>query len=140
MARCPRCADVVPAYARCRECGLVLGFEGITVLIEVEESVHFRRVWRLARTESSCSVWAEENGRRFLRVTYAAAQFTAFEKLATAGAQLSRKHVFLNGLEIRWPATEDGGRSCKDPCQQLCWRQSLCPCWAGLSIAGTPAR
>jgi len=28
-------------------------------------------------------------------------------ELAAAGAKLFRKHSFLNGLEIRWPAAED---------------------------------
>ena len=108
MTRCPRCAEVVAAYTRCRECGLVLGFEGITVLIEVEDSVHFRRIWRLASKQDSCSTWTEENGRRFLRVTYSLAELASFQQLALAGAQLLRKHIFVNGLEICWPVAEDG--------------------------------
>ncbi len=108
MARCPRCAEVVAAYTRCRECGLVLGFEGVTVLIEAEDSVHFRRIWRLASKQDSCSTWREENGRRFLRVTYSLAELANFQQLAVVGAQLLRKHMFFNGLEIPWPAAEDG--------------------------------
>lgn len=108
MARCPRCTEAVPTYTCCRGCGLVLGFEGITVLIEVEDSVHFRRVWRLARNQHSCSVWTEENGQRFLRVTYSLAELASFQQLAAAGAHLARRHIFLNGLEIRWPAADNG--------------------------------
>ena len=103
MATCPRCAVAVPAYTRCNGCGLVLGFDGITVLMEFEDSPHFRRASRMARRQDSCSEWTEENGRRFLRVTYSLAQLDSFRKLAAAGAKLLRKHSFVNGLEIRWP-------------------------------------
>jgi len=109
MAKCPRCAAAVPAYTRCDGCGLVLGFDGITVLVEFEDSPRFRRVSRIARRQDSCSEWREENGRHFLRVTYSLAELETFRELASAGATLSRKHSFLNGLEIRWPAIEDGG-------------------------------
>lgn len=108
MAKCPRCAAAVPAYTRCEGCGLVLGFDGITVLVDFEDSPHFRRVSRIARRQDSCSEWTEENGRHFLRVTYSLAELETFRDLAAAGASLSRKHSFLNGLEIRWPAAEDG--------------------------------
>ena len=109
MATCPRCAVAVPAYTRCQSCGLVLGFDGITVLIEFEDSSQFRRVSRMARRQESCSEWTEENGRHLLRVTYSLAEMNSFRELAAAGAKLSRKHTFLNGLEIRWPAAEDEG-------------------------------
>lgn len=108
MAKCPRCAAAVPAYTRCNDCGLVLGFDGITVLIEFEDSAHFRRVWRMARRQDSCSEWTEENGRHFLRVTYSLAQLELFRELAEAAVTLSRKRSFLNGLEIRWPAPDNG--------------------------------
>ena len=108
MAKCPRCAAAVPAYTRCEGCGLVLGFDGLTVLIEFEDSASFRRVWRMARRQDSCSEWTEENGRHFLRVTYALAELKIFRELAEAAVTLSRKHSFLNGLEIRWPALENG--------------------------------
>jgi len=108
MATCPRCAVAVPAYRRCHSCGLVLGFDGITVLIEFEDSPRFRRVSRMAHRQDSCSEWTEENGCRFLRVTYSLAELESFRELAAAGAKLSRKHSFLNGLEIRWLAAEDG--------------------------------
>jgi hypothetical protein len=61
----------------------------------------------LAQRQASCSEWTEENGRRFLRVTYPLAELASFYELVAAGAQLSDKHVFLNGLEIRWSAAED---------------------------------
>jgi hypothetical protein len=108
MAQCPRCGIAVPAYTRCDDCGLVLGFDGITVLIEFEDSPHFRRVSRIARRQESCSEWTEENGCQFLRVTYSLAEVETFRELAAAGAGLSRKHSFLNGLEIRWPVADDG--------------------------------
>ena len=107
MATCPRCAVAVPAYTRCHGCGLVLGFDGITVLMEVEDSPHFKCAARLARRQDSCCEWTEENGRRFLRVTYSLAELDSFRELAAAGAKLFRKHSYLNGLEIRWPAAED---------------------------------
>jgi len=108
MATCPRCAVAVPAYTRCDGCGLVLGFDGITVLMELEDSPRFRRVSRMARRQDSCSEWTEENGRRFLRVTYSLAELDSFCELAAAGAKLFRKHSFVNGLEIPWPTVENG--------------------------------
>ncbi len=109
MATCPRCAVAVPPYTRCQGCGLFLGFDGITVLIDFEDSAPFHRVLRIAHRQESCSEWTEESGRRFLRVTYSLAELDSFRELAAAGAKLSRKHSFLNGLEIRWPAAEDDG-------------------------------
>jgi len=98
----------VPAYTRCDGCGLVLGFDGITVLIECEDSAPFRRVSRIARRQDSCSEWTEENGRHFLRVTYSLGELDIFRELAAAAVSLSRKHTFVNGLEIRWPSPENG--------------------------------
>jgi hypothetical protein len=98
----------VPAFTRCEGCGLVLGFDGITVLMEFEDSPRFQRAWRIARRQDSCSEWTEENGRHFLRVTYSLAELETFRELAAAGASLSRRQSFLNGLEIRWPAEGDG--------------------------------
>ncbi len=109
MAKCPRCAAAVPAYTRCDGCGLVLGFDGITVLLEFEDSAYFRRVCRIARRQDSCSEWTEENGRHFLRVTYSLAELEVFRELAAAAVSLARKRSFLNGLEIRWPVPDNGG-------------------------------
>jgi len=50
----------------------------------------------------------EENGRHFLRVTYSLVELDQFLDLAAAGAGLSRKHSFVNGLEVRWPQSADG--------------------------------
>jgi hypothetical protein len=110
MAKCPRCGVAVPAFTRCEGCGLVLGFDGITVLMEFEDSARFQRAYRIARRQGSCSEWKEENGRHFLRVTYSLAELETFRELAAAGASLSRKHSFLNGLEIRWPDDGEGLR------------------------------
>ena len=41
MAKCPRCALSVAPYTRCDRCGLMLGFDGLTVLIDFEESACF---------------------------------------------------------------------------------------------------
>ena len=135
MAKCPRCALAVPAYERCARCGLVLGFEGITLLIEFEgtlsppnghrvskatnavaeprragEAAYAARcavVRRLARQRSSYSEWVEENGRHFLRVTYRLDELDEFRRIAAVAAHLARKQVFLNGLEVRWPEGTD---------------------------------
>lgn len=103
MARCPRCALSVAPYTRCDRCGLMLGFDGLTVLLDFEESACFERARALARRQPSCSEWAEENGRRYLRVTYSQAEAEEFKQLAAAAAKLSHKHTFLNGMEIHWP-------------------------------------
>ena len=102
MAKCPRCALSVAPYTRCDRCGLMLGFDGLTVLLDFEDSVSFARALSLAQRQPSCSEWTEENGRRYLRVTYSKAEMAEFNQLAAAAATLSRKHVFLNGMEIPW--------------------------------------
>ena len=107
MAKCPRCAVRVPAHTRCDGCGLVLGFEGITVLMEFEDSPQFERARRIASREESYSEWTEENGCRFVRVTYSPAELGHLRLMAAAAATVSRKHTFLNGLEIRWPVAHD---------------------------------
>ena len=104
MAKCPRCALSVAPYTRCDRCGLMLGFDGLTVLIDFEDSAAGKRVRALAQRQASCSEWAEENGRRYLRVTYSRAEMAEFNQLAAAAATLSRKHVFLSGMEIPWPS------------------------------------
>lgn len=104
MAKCPRCALSVAPYTRCDRCGLMLGFDGLTVLIDFEDSATFERVRALAQRQPSYSEWTEENGRRYLRVTYSKAERVEYNRLADAAATLSRKHTFLNGMEIRWPS------------------------------------
>ena len=104
MAKCPRCALSVAPYTRCDRCGLMLGFDGLTVLIDFQDSPGFERVRALAQRQPSYSEWAEENGRRYLRVTYSKAERAEFDRLAAAAAALSHKHAFLNGMEIHWPS------------------------------------
>lgn len=111
MAKCPRCALSVAPYTRCDRCGLMLGFDGLTVLLDFEDSPEFKRVRALAQRQPSCSEWEEENGRRYLRVTYSRAEKVEFGRLAAAAATLSRKHVFLNGMEIHWPSDADALRA-----------------------------
>jgi hypothetical protein len=100
----------VPPYTRCDRCGLMLGFDGLTVLIEFEDSPCFEQVRRMARQQASYSEWVEENGRRFLRVTYSLAEIERFQQVAAAAVHLRRKKTFLNGLEIRWPAAVERQR------------------------------
>lgn len=115
MAKCPRCALSVAPYTRCDRCGLMLGFDGLTVLLDFEDSAGFARARALAQRQPSCTEWAEENGRRYLRVTYSQAERAEFDQLAAAAATLSRKHVFLNGLEIPWPSGAAGPRPSRHP-------------------------
>ena len=111
MAKCPRCDLSVAPYTRCDRCGLMLGFDGLTVLIDFEDSADFARARTLAQRQPSCAEWTEENGRRYLRVTYSKAERAEFDRLAGAAAGLSCKHVFLNGMEIPWPSDASGARS-----------------------------
>lgn len=111
MAKCPRCGLSVAPFTRCDRCGLMLGFDGFTVLIDFEDSPAFERVRALAQRRPSCSEWEEENGRRYLRVTYSQAEKAEFDQLAVTAASLSRKHVFLTGMEIPWPTGAGALRS-----------------------------
>jgi hypothetical protein len=104
MAKCPRCALSVAPYTRCDRCGLMLGFDGLTVLIDFQDSAAFERVRALAQRQPSYSEWTEENGHRYFRVTYSKAETAGYNRLAAAGTTLSHKHTFLNGMEIRWPS------------------------------------
>lgn len=103
MAQCPRCALNVPAFTRCDRCGLMLGYDGLTVLIDFENSPTFVRVRNLARRQDSYSEWEEENGHRFLRVTYDTSEMTEFRKLVELAAPLPVKRAFFNGLQVPWP-------------------------------------
>ena len=114
MAKCPRCALSVAPYSRCDRCGLMLGFDGLTVLIDFEDSACFERTRALARRQPSYSEWAEESGRRYLRVTYSKAEMEEFKRLAAAAAKLSHKRTFLNGMEIHWPVDGDGDVLCSE--------------------------
>lgn len=105
MAKCPRCALSVAPYTRCDRCGLMLGFDGLTVLIDFEDSLGFERARALAQRQPSYSEWTEENGRRYLHVTYSRSEMAEYNRLAAAAATLSHKHTFLNGMEIHWPSS-----------------------------------
>lgn len=119
MAICPRCSLSVAAYTRCDRCGLMLGFEGLTVLLEFEESPHFERARKLARKQPSFSEWLEESGGRFLRVTYAHHEMEDFREFARTAGRVRGKKVFLNGLEIPWKeAGETGLASDEEPARQ----------------------
>ena len=107
MAKCPRCGLSAAPYTRCDRCGLMLGFDGLTVLIDFERSPDFERAHGLARRQPSCSEWTEENGHRYLHVTYSKSEMAEFDRLAQAAASLSRKHVFRTGMEIPWPSGPD---------------------------------
>jgi hypothetical protein len=85
----------------------MLGFDGLTVLIDFERSPAFERAHLLAQRQPSCSEWTEENGHRYLHVTYAKSEMAEFDRLAAAAAPLSHKHVFRNGMEIPWPSGPD---------------------------------
>lgn len=58
---------------------------------------------RAGAARPSYSEWAEENGHRYLRVTYSKSEMEEFTQLAAAAAKLSHKRIFLNGMEIHWP-------------------------------------
>ncbi len=103
MAKCPRCGLSAAPFTRCDRCGLMLGFDGLTVLLDFENSTCFERARALAQRQPSYSEWAEEGGRRYLRVTYSKAEMEEFKQLAAAAAKLSRKRAFLGGMELHWP-------------------------------------
>ncbi len=107
MARCPRCAVSSLPFSRCDRCGLMLGFDGLTILLEVLESTAFSRVRDLARRQRSCREWRREDGSRYLHVTYKFSEVDRFNQLAAAASRLPGKRAFVNGLEIRWPRAFD---------------------------------
>ena len=115
MARCPRCASSALPYSRCDRCGLMLGFDGLTILIDFHDTPAFRRVRNLALKQASCSEWTREDGSRYLHVTYSFSEVERFNELASAAARLPGKRAFVNGLEIRWPTAFDVAAFCGDP-------------------------
>ena len=102
MSICPRCSVSIPAFSRCDRCGLMLGYDGLTVLIECDDSRAMESARQVARRQPSYSEHQEENGRRFLRVTFKFSQLDAFNRLVEAAARLPRRHAFVNGLETPW--------------------------------------
>ncbi|MGH9556184.1 MAG: hypothetical protein ACRD2Y_10220 [Terriglobales bacterium] len=107
MARCPRCALSALPYSRCDRCGLMLGFDGLTILLDFHDTPAFQRVRAFALRQPSCSEWTREDGSRYLHVTYSFSEVARFNQLAAAAARLSGKRAFVNGLEIPWPAAFD---------------------------------
>jgi len=107
MARCPRCASSSLPYSRCDRCGLMLGFDGLTILLDFHDSPAFQRVRALALRQPSCSEWTREDGSRYLHVTYSFSEVERFNELAAVAARLPGKRAFVNGLEIRWPTAFD---------------------------------
>ena len=103
MATCPRCVNTVPAYERCDRCGLVLGYEGLTGLLDDDGSAAFRRACQIASRRPSCARFREENGHEYVRVTYRLSELSAFGELVSASQGLRGKRLFLNGMEIPFP-------------------------------------
>lgn len=110
MARCPRCAAEAAAFARCEQCGLVLGFEGVTVIIQADDTALFQRVRALARKQRSFSEWQELSGRQHLRVTYAHDELDRFAELAALAAPLAGKRAYVNGLQAEWDHALEAAR------------------------------
>ena len=80
----------------------MLGYDGLTVLIECDESAALERARKLARRQPSYCEYQEENGRRFLRVTYEFSELDEYNQLVEAAARLPRRHAFVTGLEVPW--------------------------------------
>jgi hypothetical protein len=115
MARCPRCAAEAAAFERCEHCGLVLGFEGVTVVIQADDTALFQRVRTLARKQRSFSEWQELNGRQHLRATYAQDELDRFAELAAMAAPLAKKKAYVNGLEAPWDRAQALALECVEP-------------------------
>ena len=110
MTRCPRCSSGVPEYTLCERCGLMLGYDGFTVLMQNDGSTEFQRARKLAHLKDSCTEWKEENGSPFLRVTYTYSEIEQLAQLCAAGAKLAFKRVFVTGLEVPWSAIAANAR------------------------------
>jgi hypothetical protein len=110
MTRCPRCSSGVAAYTLCERCGLMLGFDGFTVLLQNDGSPEFQRARKLAHLKETCTEWKEENGDHFLRVTYTYGEIDELARLCATGAKLGFKKVFVTGLEVPWSAIAANAR------------------------------
>jgi hypothetical protein len=110
MTRCPRCSSGVAPYTLCERCGLMLGFDGFTVLLQNDGSQDFQRARKLAHLKASCTEWKEENGSHFLRVTYAYLEIDELARVCAAAAKLGYKKVFITGLEVPWTAIAANAR------------------------------
>ena len=110
MTRCPRCSSGVPAYTLCERCGLMLGFDGFTVLLQNDGTPEFQRARKLAHLQATCTEWKEENGSHFLHVTYSYSEIEALARVCAAAAKLGFKKIFVTGLEVPWTAIADNAR------------------------------
>jgi hypothetical protein len=107
MARCPRCRLEVHAFTRCGRCGLMVGWNGLTVLLECTSDDALEKVRGVARRQRSCSEWVEENGQRILHVTYGFSELERLDELLRAATDVERRRLFANGLEVRWPTARN---------------------------------
>ncbi len=110
MTRCPRCSAGVKAYTLCERCGLMLGFDGFTVLLLNDSSADFQRARKLAHQKSTCTEWKEENGSHFLHVTYAFSEIEELARLCAAAHKIGFRRVFVTGMEVPWAAIEENAR------------------------------
>ena len=110
MTRCPRCSSGVPPFTLCERCGLMLGFDGFTVLLQNDGTGEFQRARKLAHLQSSCTEWKEENGNHFLHVTYSFSEIESLARLCASAARLGFKRVFVTGLEVPWTAIAENAR------------------------------
>ncbi len=110
MTRCPRCSSGVPAYTLCERCGLMLGFDGFTVLLQNDGSPEFQRARKLAHLQATCTEWREENGSHFLHVTYGYSEIEAMARVCAAAERLPFKKIFVTGLEVPWHAIAENAR------------------------------
>ena len=110
MTRCPRCSSGVPPYTLCERCGLMLGFDGFTVLLQNDGTPEFQRARKLAHLQATCSEWKEENGSHFLHVTYSFSEIEALARVLAAAAKIGFKRVFVTGLEVPWTAIAENAR------------------------------
>ena len=114
MTRCPRCSSGVPPFTLCERCGLMLGFDGFTVLLQNDNTGEFQRARKLAHLQSSCTEWKEENGNHFLHVTYSFSEIESLARLCAAAAKVGFKRVFVTGLEVPWTAIAENARQYAD--------------------------
>src|SRR3954468_13079287 len=110
MTRCPRCSSGVPPYTLCERCGLMLGFDGFTVLLQNDGTPEFQRARKLAHLQATCTEWKEENGSHFLHVTYSFSEIEALARVLAAGAKLGFKKVCVPVWKVAGAAIAENAR------------------------------
>ena len=90
--------------------GLMLGFDGFTVLLQNDGTPEFQRARKLAHLQATCTEWKEENGSHFLHVTYSFSEIEALARVLAAAARIGFKKVFVTGLEVPWTAIAENAR------------------------------